>query len=46
MDKCLVDKDIRLHVSTRLNKDKDFKFLPEKERKMVENTLAEDADGM
>jgi len=46
MDRSLVDEDIRLHVSTRLEKDKEFKFLPEKERKMVENALAEGADGM
>ena len=46
MDRSLVDEDIRLHVSRRLGQDKEFRMLPEEERKMVENSLAEGAGGM
>ena len=46
MDGSLVDEDIRLHVSRRLGQDEEFRMVPEKERKMVENALAEGAGGM
>jgi hypothetical protein len=46
MDETLVDEDIRLHVSRRLGRDEEFRKVPEKERKTMENALAKGAGGM
>ena len=46
MEQTLVNGDIRVHVSKTLDYDDEFRMLPVKERKLVENTLAEGAGGM
>jgi len=46
MEQTLVNGDIHVHVSKMLDHDDEFKMLPVKERKLVENTLADGASGM
>jgi hypothetical protein len=45
MEWILVNGDIRVHVSKTLDDDDEFKIPPVKEKKLVENTLADGAGG-